>query len=188
MTKTETFAALKRQAHDSYLGQPAISIAAIATVLGMSERSFYRKRKAWGWPPRREALNRKALKQTAESPADAIPPAPAPTKTARTSGPAALRKAALSLAQVTRERIDALVREQQEGPIDHDRTARTLAAYAKTLTTAQALLEQEGTKLDENERTERPARSLHELRDELARHLERIVAEEEARGRDGLLV
>ena len=31
-------------------------------------------------------------------------------------------------------------------------------------------------------------RNLDELRDELASHLERIVAEEEARGSDGLLV
>ncbi len=105
------------------------------------------------------------------------------------AGSSGLREAALALAQVTRTRIEALVKEQHSArDTDHDKTARTLAAFAKTLTTAQALLEQEGTKLDETGQTEKPARTIHELRDELARHLERVVAEEEARGRDGLLV
>jgi hypothetical protein len=100
-----------------------------------------------------------------------------------------LREAALSLVQVTRARIDALVKEQHVNrEIDHDKTARTLAAYAKTLTTAQAILEQEGSRLDETGHDEGPQRTIHDLRDELSRHLERVIAEEESRGCDGLLV
>ncbi len=95
----------------------------------------------------------------------------------------------MSLVQVTRTRIDALVKDQHVNrEIDHDKTARTLAAYAKTLTTAQALLEQEGSRLDDTGHDDRPRRTIHELRDELARHLERVIAEEESRGRDGLMV
>jgi len=165
----------KQRAYDFYLHHPSVSLAAIAAFLGVSRTWFFRLRKAWNWPPRREALQ-----QGGEGRAPAGPGGPSAT----------LREAALSLAQVTRARIDALVKEQHAAgeAVDHDRTARTLAAYAKTLTTAQVLLAQEGTRLDDDERSERPTRTIHELRDELARHLERVVAEEEARGRDGLLV
>ena len=79
-------------------------------------------------------------------------------------------------------------KQRSEGMDDHDRTARTLASYAKTLTTARALLEQEGSRLDETEQHDETPRSLHELRDELALHLERVIAEEEAQGSDGLLI
>ena len=84
--------------------------------------------------------------------------------------------------------LDALIREQAACDVDHDRTARTLSAYAKTLTIAQSLLDQEGTAPHEPEADDHQPRSLNDLRDELASHLERLVAEEEARGSDGLLV
>ncbi|MCB5176298.1 hypothetical protein [Microvirga lenta] len=162
---------VRQRAYDYYARHPKVSLGAIASFLGVSVWSFRRLRKSWGWPPRSEALN--------AEPPQSVPASPQNT----------LREAALSLAQVTRTRIDALVREQRaDGADDHDRTARTLASYAKTLTAAQSLLEQEGSTLDGHGHTEKPPRSIHELRDELARHLERVIAEEEARGRDGLLV
>ena len=71
---------------------------------------------------------------------------------------------------------------------DPAKTAQALASYAKTLTTAQALLKQEGSTLDDSEHHHESPRSIHELRDELARHLERVVAEEETRGSHGLVV
>jgi hypothetical protein len=170
---TQISADLRRRAYDYYAHHPEISLKAIADFLGVSAWTFRRLRKTWSWPPRAEAAK--------TGPAsDAAPSSPRRT----------LRDAALSLAQVTRMRIDALVREQRdEASEDHDRTARTLASYARTLTAAQSLLEQEGTPLDgHHEHSDKPTRSIHELRDELARHLERVIAEEEARGRDGLLV
>lgn len=168
---TEISADLRQRAYDYYAHHPEISLKAIADFLGVSVWIFRRLRKVWNWPPRAEAAKAPAC--------DAAPSSPRST----------LRDAALSLAQVTRTRIDALVREQRHAATeDHDRTARTLASYARTLTAAQSLLEQEGTPLDGNEHTDTPARSIHDLRDELARHLERVIAEEEARGRDGLLV
>lgn len=108
------------------------------------------------------------------------------------SPPSSLRAAAVALATATRSHISALVREQRAGRTDHDKASKALASYAKTLTTAQALLEQESLRLDDDGHDHAghrdDARTIHELRDELARHLERIVAEEEACGRDGLLV
>ena len=162
---------LRQQAYEYYVHHPQMTLQAIADFLAVSRDTFLKLRKAWGWPPRRK------------DPGAGTPQgAPASPKTT-------LRMAALSLAQVTRTRIDALVREQRDATSeDHDRTARTLASYARTLTAAQSLLEQEGTPLDGHEHTDTPARSIHDLRDELARHLERVIAEEEARGRDGLLV
>jgi hypothetical protein len=188
LPKLEISADAKQRAYDYYVHHRSISLPAIAASLGVSTRSFSRLKQTWGWPPRRVAMKRSDQGQESEtvaSPSASFMATPADAA----SGPSTLREAALSLAQVTRIRIDALVKEQHSSrAIDHDKTARTLAAYAKTLTTAQALLEQEGSKLDECEHHERQPRTIHELRDELARHLERVVAEEEARGRDGILV
>ena len=112
-----------------------------------------------------------------------------PPTTGRPLPQRSLREAAASLAHVTSLRLDALIGEQiAQADIDHDRTARILAAYAKTLTIAQSLLDQEETDPHEPEPDGLKPRNLDELRDELASHLERIVAEEEAAGSDGLLV
>ncbi|HZH53259.1 MAG TPA: hypothetical protein VEZ16_15420 [Microvirga sp.] len=169
---TDIPAEVRQRAYEYYVHHPEIALNAIADFLGVSVWVFRRLREAWAWPSRREAM--KAAAQDAHA-------APSPKRT--------LREAALSLAQVTRTRIDALIRRRNaDDAEDHDRTARALASYARTLTAAQSLLEQEGTSPDDSGQPEKPTRSLHELRDELARHLERVIAEEEARGRDGLLV
>jgi AraC-like DNA-binding protein len=173
--------AARQRAYDYYVDHPKISLEAIATHLGVSRSTFRRLRQAWGWPPRRDVKAGAETGVKCAASADLPVGRPAPSSS--------LQEAALSLVQVTRTRIDALVKEQHvKREIDHDKTARTLAAYAKTLTTAQALLEQEGSRLDETGHDDRPRRTIHELRDELARHLERVIAEEESRGCDGLLV
>lgn len=177
--KIEISAEQRQQAYDYYVHHPAITLKTIATFLGVGTKTLARLRKDWNWPPRREALaqNRDIDSGQVEE-ADQ-----------RTTATSSLREAALSLARVTRSHIEALVKEQRrKRGVDHDKTARTLVSYAKTLTAARALLEQEGSTLDDSEPQTQTARSLHELRDELARHLERIIAEEEALGRDGLLV
>jgi hypothetical protein len=159
----------KQQAHDYFINHPTVSLQDIATFLGVSLSTFKRLRRRWNWPSREDVV---------------AAPRPAPEEV-----PSSLREAALALAQVARSHIDALVKEQRtRRTVDHDKCARALASYAKTLTTAQALLEQEGSTLDDSEHHDDAPRTIHDLRDELARHLERIVAEEEARGSDGLLV
>jgi len=183
MSLTSKISAEQRQkAYDYFVHHPSISLQAIATFLGVCPSTFFRLRKNWGWPPRQEAISQAHGSEEASSDEASL----AAGEFAPSSS---LRAAALSLAQVTRVQIRALVKEHRAGRIeDHDKTARTLASYAKTLTTAQALLEQEGSRLDETEQHEETSRSIHELRDELARHLDRIIAEEEASGGDSLLV
>lgn len=173
----EISAEMKQRAFDYYIHQPKFLLRDIAAFLDISPPRFRRLRKDWNWPQRPKAQKVSASDiGIAEEASD-------------TSKQHALRDAALSLARITRQRIDALAKEQRKGrATDHDKTARTLASYAKTLTTAQTLLEQEGLRRDDAEHEEKPPRTIHELRDELALHLERIVAEEEAQGSDGLLV
>lgn len=171
----------RQKAYVDYISAPERKVTEIAADLGVSRSRFYRLRQRWAWPPRRAALAANELSKAAKE----IAPAPATGAAPVTS----LREAAQSLARATRTQINALMEQQRNGSIeDHDRTARTLASYAKTLTTARALLEQEGSTLDGNEQHNATSRNLHELRDELARHLERVIAEEEARGSDGLLI
>ncbi|MGO4572820.1 hypothetical protein [Microvirga sp. 2TAF3] len=180
-------AEMKERAYDYYVHHRSISLSAIATFLGVSRTTFVRLRQAWNWPPRKETIASAGPDAQAKEKKSADEFSAASTRSV--PGRSNLREAAMSLVQVTRSRIDALVKEQNsKRPMDHDKAARTLASFAKTLTTAQALLEQESTRLDATEHDETPPRSIHELRDELARHLERIVAEEEAQGSDCLLV
>jgi len=172
---------LRQQAWEIYAREPKKNLPDIQKFLGIGASSFVRMRQRWGWPPRQMALAENAL-----------------SKAGRDAGgiaglhnvaAASVNDAARALAQATRAQIDALMHEQRAGQAkDHDKTARRLASYARTLAAARALLEQEGTPLDDTGHNDRPRRSLQELRDELALHLDRVVAEEEARGRDGILV
>ena len=177
----------QRQAYDFYVNHPSKSVQDIIRFLGVSQSTFTRLRDRWGWPRRADAMT--LNNRDRESPGGPVAgedPADGP------SPPSSLRAAAGALATATRSHIAALVREQRAGRTDHDKASKALASYARTLTTAQALLEQESLRLDDEHpdtgRRHGDSRTIHELRDELARHLERIVAEEEACGRDGLLV
>ena len=177
----------QRQAYDDYVNHPSKSVQDIIRFLGVSPSTFARLRDRWGWPRRADAMTMNAGDRAGRGASgEGEDPAGGP------SPPSSLRAAAVALATATRSHISALVREQRAGRTDHDKASKALASYAKTLTTAQALLEQESLRLDDDEHDHTgnrdDPRTIHELRDELARHLERIIAEEEACGRDGLLV
>ena len=134
----------RQQAYLYYAGHPKLTLNDIASYLGVSTSTFVRLRQRWDWPPRYAALSQNELSKAAKDPTDIL----AGSAAAATS----LREAARSLARATRSQINALMEKQRSGGIDdHDRTARTLASYAKTLTTARTLLEQEGSRLDETE-------------------------------------
>ena len=171
-----------QQAWELYACEPKRSLEDIHALLQVSRTTFVRLRRRWGWPPRHAALNENALSKAARDEGGVAGIAKAAV--------ASVNDAARALAQATRVQIDTLMDEQRRGQAkDHDKTARRLASYAKTLAAARALLEQESSPLDDTEpHDSRPRRSLHELREELARHLDRVIAEEESRGRDGLLV
>jgi hypothetical protein len=176
----------QRQAYDFYVNHPSKSLHDIEAFLGVSQSTFVRLRDRWGWPSRAAAIalnagNREKEAGTVQEEGPAKDAAP----------PSSLRAAALALTMATRSHIHALMKEQRAGRTDHDKASKALASYAKTLTTAQALLEQESLRLDDEHHHaghRDDPRTIHELRDELARRLERIIAEEEACGRDGLLV
>ncbi|MEE1654865.1 hypothetical protein VB618_01550 [Microvirga sp. CF3062] len=172
----------RQQAWEIYAREPDKHLPDIQTFLGVSAGTFVRLRQRWGWPSRDVALNENALSKAAKNESGMAGIAKAAV--------ASVNDAARALAQATRVQIDTLMDEQRRGQAkDHDKTARRLASYAKTLAAARALVEQESSTLDDTEpHDNRPRRSLHELREELARHLDRVIAEEEARGRDGLLV
>jgi len=172
----------KRQAWEYYAREPKKHLPDIQKFLGISPSSFARMRQRWGWPPRQAVLAENALSKAAKDEGGVAG--------LQKAAAASVNDAARALAQATRAQIDALMDEQRTGRAkDHDKTARRLASYAKTLASARALLKQEGSRLDETEHhDDKPRRSLHELRDELAHHLNRVIAEEEARGRDGILV
>jgi hypothetical protein len=171
----------KQQAWEYYAREPKKGLSDIQGFLGVSRSSFVRMRRRWGWPPRPGVLAEKALSKAAKDEGAAAG--------LHKAAAASVNDAARALAQATRAQIDALADEQRTGRAkDHDKTARRLASYAKTLAAARALLQQEGSPLDESEHHDKPRRSLHELRDELAHHLDRVIAEEEARGCDGILV
>lgn len=193
VSTVEISAAQRQRAHDYYFHRRTVTVPDIATYLGVSEAEFRRLRRSWSWPPRREALAQAGQTETGE--AGGEPTDKRRSADDRTNAASSLREAALSLAQVTRRRIEALVKDRRSSRhADHEKTARTLASLAKTLTTARSLLEQEDSKADdiepknESHRKNEPHRSINELRDELARHLERIVAEEETDRADGRLV
>jgi hypothetical protein len=172
----------RQQAWEIYAREPKRSLEDIHALLRVSRSTFVRVRQRWGWPSRDAALAENALSKAAKNEGGVAGLAKAAA--------ASVNDAARALAQATRVQIDALMDEQRTGRAkDHDKTARRLASYARTLAAARALLEQESSPLDDTGPTDtRPRRSLHELREELARHLDRVIAEEEARGRDGLLV
>jgi hypothetical protein len=172
----------RQQAWDIYAREPKKHLPDIQKFLGISSSSFARMRQRWGWPPRQAALAENALSKAAKDEGGAAG--------LQKAAAASVNDAVRALAQATRAQIDALMDEQRTGRAkDHDKTARRLASYAKTLAAARALLGQEGSPLDETGHNDnKPRRSLHELRDELAHHLDRVIAEEEARGCDGILV
>ncbi|MGO4525603.1 hypothetical protein AB4097_12155 [Microvirga sp. 2MCAF35] len=171
----------RRQAWEIYAREPSKHLPDIQKFLGVSAGTFVRMRQRWGWPSRQAALEENALSKAAKDKGGAAG--------LHKAAEASVNDAARALAQATRVQIDALMDEQRTGRAkDHDKTARRLASYAKTLAAARALLEQEGSPLDDCEHHDKPRRSLHELRDELAHHLNRVIAEEEARGCDGILV
>ncbi len=190
-------AALQARAYDAYC-RPEIELQAIAKDLGVCVDTFRNLRRRWGWPPRSDAVRERDAEE-------------ARRKQARLAFENGLHDAANALVAATAARIEALSCADEASSADPDKTARMLASYAKTLAAARLLLQQgnlqQGKMSDAGQNStqtlapddvpgddgedapfEEPRRSLHDLRDELARHLERIIAEEEARGGDGLLL
>lgn len=186
---------MKRKAYHLYAYRKDVTVSEIAATFGVGYHTFLKYRKAWRWPDRRQALAQAFAAPVADALEDIAPPGAARD---------VLRAAALALAHTAHARINSLALAPLADP---DKAARMLADYARTLTTAQSLLHQQeageermSDKIRENtsdneRRTDDDhatshdeSRTLHELRDELARRLERLVTQEEAQGGDSLVV
>ncbi|WP_229428308.1 hypothetical protein [Microvirga pudoricolor] len=199
-------AAVKARIHDCYHHQPRVTLVEMAREVGVTVKTFTAYRRAWGWKDRRQALfdalqaqvgagsprrRPRAVAKDARPAADPLQNDPHPDDANGGPDPsarAAIRDAATALARVAQARLRSLAADQRAGRIaDPDKAARLLADYAKTLTTAQALLRRDDEVRDDEARDDEP-RSLRDLHAELARHLERLVAPGPSGRGDGGLV
>jgi hypothetical protein len=99
-------------------------------------------------------------------PGDAEPPAPID-----------LARVAAALGRSALQQLESLEAEVARGKATPERAARTLASLSRTLAAARAMEQKGGGPVDDDA-DEPPARSLEDIRQELARHLDRLVAEE----------
>lgn len=157
---------------------PNVTNDMIAAMLGIHPRTLQRRARQYQWPPR----GTRAAPE-GEEPVDPAAPPPAPLDFAAVAQ--ALARSVLAAIR----RLDAQSRDRSADP---EKVARSFATLAKTLGAAQSLQAQR-TRAPHEDRSahdtdgEPPPRSLEELRDELARHLDRIIADEEAAGSDDFL-
>ena len=153
----------------------------IAAILRVSDRTLYRLARERSWTK----CQRSDLARTGSLRAGSMAPDAASAPGAQAlAGLDADRPDRRSLVAQMREllgdRIAVLRRQLQEHDPDPAGTTRTLAALARTT----RILEQSPERApDPVHETETPPRSIHELRDELARRLARIRQEEAAHQR-----
>ena len=186
MAKRIEFTAEDREAAWSmYSTRADLTIRDIAAHLGVSADTLNNRMKTWNWPARLQALApmRRAAARQLEGlepglrkvvPLRALPPpsdaAPAP--------PLDLGRVAQALGRNALQQLDGLEAAVASGEADPERAARTLASLSRTLAAARAL-EQKGGAPGDDDADEPPERSLEDIRQELARHLDRLVAEED---------
>lgn len=143
-------------------------IAKVREMLDMSEGQFRAFRLAQGWPMRASPIKR----------ADA-PREPAPTKAPSKSLIARLEEA------VEREFVRAETALEKGGPKSMEASARVLASLVRSLSELKRMTRDSGPAASEAEEDEsgadasadEPPRRLAELREELARRLERLCGD-----------
>jgi hypothetical protein len=91
--------------------------------------------------------------------------------------PLDLDRVAQALGRNALQQLESLEAAVARGKADPERAARTLASLGRTLAAARAMEQKGGDPVDDD--AEPPGRTLEDLRQELARHLDRLVAEEE---------
>jgi hypothetical protein len=144
----------------------SVPVAVCAAMLGLSPRGFLQRRRVLGWPTRRRTGRR------ADPAAALIVTLPTPP------GPVDRLATGRAMERFIAGRIEAYeARAAGEDP-EPERTARTVTHYARALGLVRDYL----ADLEKGQGSDggAPGRTLSELRDELARHLERIWDE----GRD----
>lgn len=190
---TDIADAAKDRAWDAFRCEPHRNLDDIAAELGIGRTTLRRRRIEWGWPPRNEAVaaaNREAVRRLPGLDPDLAAMVPLGVLDAAEADPGA----AMSFRDLARR-----LRRMLFGQLDHikprpghfDRTLKTLAAIPKTVDAIQALerldvpASDNAADPDGADHDEPPPRSLDELRQELARHLDRLEQEEALERRFG---
>jgi hypothetical protein len=185
MTTKIPFTAEDREAAWAmYSTRADLTVREIAAHFGVSYFTLRSRMKQWGWPPRLQAmaparrdaacrleglgpgLGKVVPFRVAQEAAADRPPAP----------PLDLDRVAQALGRNALKQLDGLEAALARGDADPERAARTLSSLSRTLAAARALEQKGGVSVDDD--AESP-RSLEDIRQELARHLDRLVAEEE---------
>lgn len=186
--------AAKARAWHAFLHQRDRTLEEIArTELGLGKDAFAARRAAWGWPARHLAVA--AMRGEVSRRLPGLDPALAAAVPLPLLAFDAAEGGTVEPAVVARRLRNLLLGQLQTlepEPGDLERTARTLMTIPKTVDAIHALERLQGPAAhadttsadrDGGSQDEQPPRSLEELRQELARHLDRL-AEEEAMERD----
>jgi hypothetical protein len=184
-------AALAKAWH-AYIHEPHRTLVEIArTELGLGRAAFAHRRAAWRWPKRHIAVAAARAEVARRLPGldpalSAAVPLALVAQDTQPDGIADFGAVARSLRSLLLRQLQGLEPE----PGDLDRTARTLQTIPKTVDAIQALERLQGpaahgsfhdaTSDDAgaNDPDEPPPRSIEELRQELAGHLDRLAQEE----------
>jgi hypothetical protein len=178
-------AALAKAWH-AYIHEPHRTLVEIArTELGLGRAAFAHRRAAWRWPKRHIAVAAARAEVSRRLPGldpalSAAVPLALVAQDTQPDGIADFGAVARSLRILLLRQLQGLEPE----PGDLDRTARTLQTIPKTVDAIQALERLQGpadASSDDagaNDPDEPPPRSIEELRQELAGHLDRLAQEE----------
>ncbi|WP_400766246.1 hypothetical protein [Methylosinus sporium] len=151
-------------------------LAEVRAMLGMSERAFHRFRENEGWPMRPSPIKRKSAETPATSEREGAPP----TQKDSRSLIARLEEA------VEREfvRAEAVLATcgAKAAPKTMETSARVLASLVRSLAELKRMNRDVGATREEGLRVrdvfdDEPPRQLAELREELARRLERMCGD-----------
>ena len=151
----------------------------IATLMGMSRRTLARRIVEWGWTPRSAPRHVTDRALVAAAPAVAVVNA-APGDADDSLAPEARTAAnAARIQKIVKRGLDAVERVLDKvGPADEggaERSARTLAAVARTLQEMAAITKpDEGAPPDEADDDPIP-RDIDEFRNELARRIHALI-------------
>ena len=185
MPKKIVFTDAEREAAFAlYANRAELTLPEIAAHLGVCRQTLRSRIREWRWPPRLQALA--SVRREAARRLEGLEPGlrkavplsvlQAPIPDAETSPPVDLTRVAAALGRSALQQLESLEAEVARGKATPERAARTLASLSRTLAAARAMEQKGGGPVDDDD--EPPARSLEDIRQELARHLDRLVAEE----------
>jgi hypothetical protein len=155
-----------------------VPIETCAAMVGLPVLEFLRFRRARHWPPRKvrhptgeRGRGKSRSRLAAGAPVLSVLPA--------SGSPIDRIAVGRAMERFIAGRIAAFEAQPFDGDVEPERTARTVAHYARALGLVRDYLNE--LEKERSSDGEPPARSLSDLRDELRRHLERIWDE----GEDG---